>query len=166
MIALDTSAFTLVFIPHASHRVENAKERIEFLISDLHGRGERILIPTPVLAEVLVKVGAARNDVVQTLSKSSKFLIAPFDLRAAVELSLMTDVALSSGDKKGGINESWHKVTLDRQIIAIAKVNGATTIYSDDSGICAVATREGLTAYSVGNIRMPEPLQGGFWKPQ
>lgn len=166
MIAFDTSALTLAFIPHAPHSVENAKEKIEFLISDLHGRGERVLVPTPVLAEVLVKAGAARNDIVQTVSKSSNFLIAPFDLRAALELSLMTDAALSRGDKRDGIEESWHKITLDRQIIAIAKVNGATAIYSDDTGIHAVANRENLVPYSVADIKIPEAPQGEFWKEQ
>lgn len=166
MIAFDTNTLTLVFVPHAPHPVENAKERIEFLISDLNGRGERVLIPTPVLAELLVKVGAARNDIIQTLSKSSNFLIAPFDLRAALELSLMTDTALSRGDKKNGIDESWQKIILDRQIIAIAKVAGARSIYSDDDGIQTVAKREGLVAYSVADIKIPERAQGEFWKPQ
>jgi predicted nucleic acid-binding protein len=166
MIAFDTSTLTLVFVPHARHAVENAKERIEFLMSDLHGRGERVIIPTPVLSEILVRVGAARNDIVQTISKSSKFDIAPFDVRAALELSVMTDAALSRGDKKDGINESWHKVTLDRQIVAIAKVAGATCIYSDDEGVQAIARREGLTACSVGDIKIPESAQGEFWKQQ
>jgi predicted nucleic acid-binding protein len=166
MIALDTNTLTLLFVPHAPHPVQNAKERIEFLVSDLHGKGEQIVIPTPVLAELLVKGGAARNDIIQTLNKSSKFLIAPFDIRAAIELSVMTDAALSRGDKKNGIDESWHKITLDRQIVAISKVSGATVIYSDDAGIRAVAKREGLTPYSVEDIKIPQSGQEKFWKPQ
>jgi predicted nucleic acid-binding protein len=166
MIALDTNTLTLLFVPHAPHPVQNAKERIEFLISDLHGKGEQVIVPTPVLAELLVKAGNARNGIVQTLSKSSKFLIAPFDIRAAIELSAMTDAALLRGDKKNGIDESWHKVTLDRQIVAIAKVSGATAIYSDDGGIRSVAEREGLTPYSIEDIKIPESPQGEFWKPQ
>lgn len=78
----------------------------------------------------------------------------------------MTDAALSRGDKKNGIRESWHKITLDRQIVAISKVSGATAIYSDDSGIRAIAKREDLTPYSVEDIKIPESSQGKFWKPQ
>lgn len=166
MIAFDTTFLTLMLVPDAKHSIANARDRVEFLISDIHGSGERIIIPTPALSEILVRGGSARNDIIQTLTKSPKFLIAPFDVRAALELSLMTDAALTKGDKRDGAAGTWVKVTLDRQIVAISKTFGARTIYSEDRHVQAIATREGLAVCSVGDIKIPEPPQGEFWKPQ
>jgi predicted nucleic acid-binding protein len=58
--------------------------------------------------------------------------VVPFDTRAAIELAVMTRNAIDQGDKRGGVDAPWNKVKFDRQIVAIAKVAGATTIYSDD----------------------------------
>jgi hypothetical protein len=166
MIAFDTTFLTLMFVPGAKHSIADARERVEFLISDIHGTGERIIIPTPALSEILVKSGSARNNIIQTLTKSPKFLIAPFDVRAALELSLMTDAAFTRRDKREGAAGTWVKVTLDRQIVAISKTFEARAIYSEDHDVQTIATREGLTVFSVGDIKIPEPPQSGFWKAQ
>lgn len=166
MIAFDTTFLTLTFVPGAKHDIPNAKERIEFLISDLHGSGERIIVPTPALSEILVKSGTARNDIIQMLTKSPKFLVAPFDIRSALELSLMTDAALTRGNKKDGATGTWVKVTLDRQIVAISKTFEARAIYSEDHNVQAIARREGLTVLCVTDIKIPEPPQEAFWKVQ
>jgi hypothetical protein len=166
MIAFDTTFLTLMLVPGARHSIDNAKERVEFLISDIHGRGERIIIPTPALSEILVKSGAARSQIIQTLTKTPKFLVAPFDTRAALELSLMTDAAFSRKDKRDGATGTWVKVTLDRQIVAIAKTFEARAIYSEDHDVQAIARREGLDVVSVADIKIPEPPQGGFWKTE
>jgi predicted nucleic acid-binding protein len=166
MIAFDTSFLTLLFVPDAPHSITNAKQRVEFLISDIHGSGERIVIPTPALSEILVRSGSAKNDIIQTLTKSPKFLVAPFDIRSALELSIMTDAAFTKKDKRAGAEGTWVKITLDRQIVAISKTFEARAIYSEDHNVRAIATREGLATYSVEDIKIPEPSQGGFWKPQ
>jgi predicted nucleic acid-binding protein len=165
MIAFDTTFLTLMLIPSAQHEIEDARERVEFLISDIHGNGEKILIPTPALSEILIRSGNARNAIIQELTKAAKFVIAPFDLRSALELSLMSDAAISKADKKAGIKDTWAKVKFDRQIVSIAKTFGARIIYSEDHSLRATADREGLTAYGVCDIKMPK--QDGFdWRQQ
>jgi hypothetical protein len=164
MIAFDTTFLALMLIPGAKHEIENATERIEFLISDIHGSGERIIIPTPALSEILIKSGDARNDIINVLTRSSKFLIAPFDTRCALELSLMTDAALTKRDKRGGAEGTWVKVKFDRQIVAIAKTFGARLIYSEDKALRQTAQREGLPALKVADIKIPQKPQGDFWK--
>lgn len=166
MIAFDTTFLTLMFVPGARHSIGNARDRVEFLISDIHGSGDRIIVPTPALSEILVKSGPARNDIVQTLTKSPKFLIAPFDTRCALELSLMTDAAFTRKDKRDGATGTWVKITLDRQIVAISKAFEARAIYSEDHDVRAIARREGLTAFSVEDIKIPESPQGDFWRAQ
>ena len=154
--AFDTTFLTLMFVPNAPCEVDGAKERVEFLISDIHGRGDKIIVPTPALSEILIKSGKARNQIIQELTKSPHFLVAPFDVRAALELSLMSDAAFRKKDKKGGATGTWVKVKFDRQIVAIAKVFGASRIYSEDQDLRAIAEREGLSALGVADINLPE----------
>ena len=163
MISFDTTFLTLMFVPGAKHEIANAKERIEFLISEVNGAGERILIPAPAFSEVLIKSGDARNEIISVLTKSSKFLIGAFDTRCALELSLMSDAAFTRGDKRDGAAGTWTKVKFDRQIVAITKTYGARIIYTDDGAVRATAAREGLASLGVADIKIPGKIQGGFW---
>src|SRR5882724_8149483 len=162
MIAFDTTFLTLMMIPSAQHDIPNARERVEFLISDIQGSGEKILIPTPAFSEILIRTGNARNAIIQELTKAAKFLIAPFDLRSALELSLMSDAALSRAERHAGV-DTRAKVKFDRQIVAIAKTFGARAVYSEDNGLRAIATRENLPAFGVSDIKMPTKNQAGWW---
>src|SRR5947209_12459583 len=100
LVGFDTTFLALMFIPDAKCAVAQAKERVNFLVSDIHGRGDKIVVPTPALSELLVKSGRARNAIIQELSRSSRFVLAPFDVRAALELSLMTAAAFTRKDKR------------------------------------------------------------------
>ncbi|HEV2522985.1 MAG TPA: hypothetical protein VGT24_11440 [Candidatus Acidoferrales bacterium] len=159
MVGFDTTFLTLMFVPNAKHSIADAKARVEFLISDLSGRGDQILIPTPALSEILVRSGKARNAIIQKLTKNPRFVIAPFDLRSALELSVMTDAALSRSDKKGGSAATWAKVKFDRQIIAIAKVERVSCIYSEDGDIHSIGKHEGLSVLGVADITIPSGTQ-------
>jgi hypothetical protein len=68
----------------------------------------------------------------------------------------MTKHAIDNGDKKAGSKESWIKVKYDRQIAAIAKVNGTTTIYTDDGGLSKFARANGLRAIGLGELNIPD----------
>lgn len=159
MVGFDTTFLTLMFVPHAKHALADAKQRVDFLLADLNGRGDQILIPTPALSEILVKTGKARNDILQTLTKNPRFLIAPFDLRAALELAVMTDAALKTSDKREGSGATWTKVKFDRQIVAIAKVERVERIYSEDADVRSIGKREGLTVLGVEDITIPAGTQ-------
>lgn len=162
MVEFDTTFLTLMFVPGAKHPIANAKERIEFLIRDLHGRGDQIVVPTPALSEMLVKVGHARDDIIKELTKSWRFLIAPFDLRAAVELAMMTDSALTRSEKRDKLGGTWTKVKFDRQIVAIGKVLRVSRIYSEDNGVHAIGKREGIAVHRVADIEIADAAQTGF----
>ncbi|WP_154820077.1 hypothetical protein SR858_26740 [Duganella zoogloeoides] len=57
----------------------------------------------------------------------SAFIIVPFDEKAAVECAINVADALAAGDKKGAERRTLAKIKFDHQIVAIAKVNGATS---------------------------------------
>lgn len=173
MVLLDATAFSLLVNPDAQVRddpatgqpVTDAAKRFQFLRSQIEKSGNTILIPTPALAEVLVSVGDAAPAVLEILNRSGRFRIADFDTRAAVELAAMTRESVRVGDKKSGSTEPWQKVKLDRQIIAIARINQVEKIYSDDDGIRKFAALIGMEVIQTWEMPLPpEEPQGTLFQ--
>ena len=162
MVEFDTTFLTWMFVPGAKHSLADAQIRVNFLLSELSGRGDQIVVPTPALSEILIRSGKAKNAIIQELNKNPRFIVAPFDMRAAIELSLMSDAAISKGDKKHGTAATWAKVKFDRQIVAIGKVLRVSCIYSDDGDVRAIGTREGLTVSGVADITVPNSTAETF----
>lgn len=156
MVAFDSTFLTFLFIPNAPCETEHAKERVDELIGSLQGSGERIVIPSPALAELLIAVGHSRSQILHELTHSPKFLIAPFDTKAALELSLLAEtVRKSSGKKKGESGGTWAKVKFDWQIVAISKAQNVRVIYTEDSDIKKLAPIAGITARCVADLPLP-----------
>jgi predicted nucleic acid-binding protein len=163
MVVLDASILLLLLDPDArppvdpatAQPVARAKDRIDHLIAMLDGQREKIVIPTPVLSEVLVRAGDAGPAYLEELGRSARFRIAPFDIRAAVELADLTRNALDDGDKRGGSTAPWQKIKIDRQIIAIARTENVTTIFSDDDDVRRLAQPLGIQV--VGTAELPLP---------
>jgi len=59
--------------------------------------------------------------------------------------------------RKQESQSSWQlgKVKYDRQIVAIAKANGASEIYSEDPDIVKIAAPLGIKVVSVCNLSLP-----------
>ncbi len=138
--------------------VDRPKERIEYLIQKLEKAHTKVVIPTPALSEVLVRVtSATANLIVEKISKQAVFRIEPFGTRAAIEVAEMTRNAVDGGNKprKRDDAATWAKLKYDRQIVATALVVGAKTIYSDDRNIRGIAQRVGLTLVRLAELDLP-----------
>lgn len=116
---------------------------------------------------MLVHAGNDAPAILKNIQKSSVFEIADFDSLAAIEVSLMVRQAIDNGNKRGavGINCPWTKVKFDMQIIAIAKVHDATTIYTDDSDIHAHAENEHLKVIRLIDIPIPQKKMKDMQEP-
>ncbi len=132
MVAFDSTILSLLLFPDAEleqgeqgQPVEHARERVAGLIRELEAGKEQILIPTPALCEVLVTEGIDVQDALATLRSSSFIKIGDFDERAAVEVAMRLRAAIRAGDLREGLGISRSAVKFDRQIVAIALVNGA-----------------------------------------
>ena len=143
--------------PNTGLPVSDVAARFAFLEAEIQSANETILIPTPALAEVLVRLGDAGPTVLDRISRSARFKIAEFDTMAAVEVAAMTRDALRAGDKRAGSKSDWQKVKIDRQIIAIAKLRGATKIYSDDRGVALFAEALGIEVIQTWKMPLPPP---------
>lgn len=141
--------------PTTGKPVTHARTRIEHLVDLLEESSDRVLVPTPALSELLVGAALAGPDYLRIIESRSVFVVAPFDKRCAVELAEMSRSARDAGEKSGGSQEPWQKVKLDRQIVAIAKVNREQRIYSTDVGVLTFARRAGLQAFSLADIQLP-----------
>ena len=136
--------------------IDRPRDRIDHLVNELEKANSKLIIPAPALGEALVRAGAdASQKIVDELTKWSVFQIAPFDTRAAIEVAAMTRGALARGRKKGSSNATWAKVKYDRQIVAIARVAGATTIYSDDADIRALGAEARIPVKGIADLPLP-----------
>ena len=159
MVAFDASIALPLWFPGVPCSVTKAKERIDYLVSDLGKRHEKILIPTPALSELLINAGAAGAEFVNKLNKSSRFELWPFDQIAAIEVALSLNRAKKLGSKRGkhGKDVPWAKVKFDHQIVAICKCRKAQVLYSDDPGLRTFAEHCGLRV--VGLAELPLPVE-------
>lgn len=156
MVVFDASILLFVFDENTPSSVPRAKERVEYLIDCLSQAGEKIVIPTPALSECLVYAGPAGPDYLTIISKQSCFRVASFDERAAVEAAVRTYQARQRGRPKGGAPEiAKAKIKFDRQIVAVATVEGATAVYSDDAHIVGYASEAGMEAYRLADLPLP-----------
>lgn len=138
-----------------------ARERVEHLIRQLDAAGAKALIPTPVLSEVLVNAGTATSAYLDLLAKSSCLQVADFDQRAAVELAAVVRQAIADGNLRGGSGSPRQKIKVDRQIVATARVNRVSIIYSDDADVARFGQRAGMRVVTTAELPVPpERAQG------
>lgn len=141
--------------PATGAPVVEAAARVQHLIKTLRPN-DTLIVPTPVLAEMMVKAGDGGPGVLETITGLARVRIAEFGVRAAVELAAMTREAIAAGGKKAGSEKTWQAVKFDRQIVATAIVERADRIYSDDEELVAFARRAGVEAISTWELPLPE----------
>jgi hypothetical protein len=181
MIALDTTALSVLFIEGTTlfqqgtnEPIKHAKGRLDALVERISKGKERIVIPAPVLSELLVKVPPDKvSALLDQLNSSIWFRVEPFDSASAIELAMRVAKSRASGDKREGLPADipWTKVKFDRQIVAIALTSGASEIISDDGDVKAIGERWGIKVTSVAELPIPAhlvppPLLAGLEDPQ
>lgn len=139
--------------------------RLLHLIATLDRQRDVIIVPTPALSETLIGAGDAAPKYLDILNKTSRFRVAAFGERAAVEAAARHREALRVGDKKEG-SESWSKVKFDRQIVAIAKVEGAERIYSNDADIHRYGKADGLQVIRLEDLEAPPEKTPDLFDPK
>ena len=72
----------------------------------------------------------------------------------------MIDEVYTKADKQARI-KTWAKAKFDWQIVAIAKVVGATVIYSDDGDIKRIGQRFGIKTIKTDDLPLPASARQG-----
>ena len=128
------------------------RAKLDDLVAMLEKSRTKIIVPTPALTEVLIRAGKAREDILRTLTGKSAFEIAPFDVKAAMECSLLLEEAWTATEKRA-ITKT--KFKFDWQIVAIAATRQVTTIYSDDSDVSKAAARATIRVVRIDDLHLP-----------
>lgn len=147
IVVFDTSTLIFLFKPDAlgphfpgsNERVDSCQSRITYLLSELQKSKSRIVVPTPALAELLTHAGEAGPEWLRILSTSKHFRISPFDVLAAIECAELSRKRLGAGKQS---QAERRKAKFDEQIVAIAAVEAAGVIFSDDEDIRKLATNK------------------------
>lgn len=134
------------------------RAKLDELVATLEKSKTKIVIPTPALTEVLIRAGKAREEIHNALTRKSAFEIAPFDVKAAMECSLLLEEAWS-GVEKRAITKT--KFKFDWQILAIAATRRVTTIYSDDGDMAKAAVRAGIRVVRIDDLALPASAKQG-----
>lgn len=160
MIIFDSSYLVVLLHPNPApakdrenQPVSQFRERVAHLTQMMDVSNDTIGVPTPAMAEVLVRSGASRARYVSTLSDTWKFQILPFDSRAAIEAADLIAAIKSQKEKW----ETWAKIKFDIQIVSIAKAESATVIYSDDKDIENYAKRFKIRVVRICDLPLPPP---------
>jgi hypothetical protein len=159
IVAFDNTFLTLVLNPGSQpgndpstgKAVPHCQQRIEALIDRLSGGKDMIIIPTPSLAESLVRAKDVQR-VIETIKTYAAIQLAPFDAKSAVELAFITQAAKANGFQTLGTKQ---EVKFDRQIVAIAKAYGAKVLYTDDTSQTNFALQAGLTVKHTWDLDLP-----------
>ncbi|WP_322107190.1 hypothetical protein [Paraburkholderia sp. J41] len=162
MVVFDTSFLALAFDsgykapldPATGQPLTQCVERINGLIAHLNSSKQRILIPTPVLAEYLVEGGPDKDKRLQIFANSRVFSVASFDQRAAIECAMLED-GDSKKKKKLTPAETKAKVKFDRQVIAVAKAHRAHSLYTGDQKLADRANENGINAILTWEVPLP-----------
>jgi len=78
---------------------------------------------------------------------------------AAIELAAIEVEDRGMGDKRGGSTGIWTKIRFDRQIVAIARTNKASRIYSDDVDLTKFAIKLGIEVVPTWELPLPPAKQ-------
>ena len=147
--------------PATGKPVDHCRERVTYLLESLQQQNAKIIIPTPTLAEVLVRAAKGGPEFLRILSSSKHFRIVPFDERAAVEFAARQAQRIEASERAPAPTRA--KAKFDDQIMAIAAVEGATIIYSDDDDIAKLGEGR-FGVIKIAAIPLPpETAQGNLF---
>lgn len=158
VIVLDANFLVCVI---STKKPGDDEHRARYLLACAEKAHAQVIIPMPALAEYLVRADTASLPFLDQMERKAYIRMAPFDRAAAFECAQMGAAALGRADKRDGLKDSWQKVKVDRQIVAIAKVVGATLIVSSDEGVRTHAMRVGLHAMTIQELPFPEDMLQG-----
>jgi predicted nucleic acid-binding protein len=132
------------------------KERVQGLVAELEKTGATIIVGTPALSEMMVHAGVQAGQAwLQIMNASKAFKVVPFDAKSAIEVALMAGHAVKGQGGKTATVETYAKLKYDRQIVAIARTEGATVFYTDDDRQGNIAKRLGLVVRGLADCPIP-----------
>ena len=159
--AVDSNILTLLLNPIASPPVDptteqpltHCRERIETLVDRISEANGRLIVPAPVVGEISC-ICEPTHAYLESMIRFSCVEVGAFNTRCAIECADLIKAAKAEGDKKSGVKGKWQHLKIDYQIVAIAKVYGATMLYTDDKDQAVFARKAGLDVFASWEIEL------------
>lgn len=147
----------------SNEQVEFVHERLEEFIRSLDKTREDLLIPSPVLAEILVFAQDAQAKYLEIIELSNRIKIAPFGIKAAIECSILFSASYLDRKTKATLKETRARTNFDNQILSIVKAEGAEVIFTADEKLEAKAIKLGIRVQRLEDLPVPDnSKQMGF----
>lgn len=160
---LDTNILICFIQPDPPSRTERVPERVKYLLQRLDEDGISVVIPAPVLAELLLYADADERAVRAELHRIPRVEFGPFNELAAVELARVERELQSAKISRSEFIGSRSKLKFDKLIIAIALGYESPMLYTDDNNLAKISKRIGLRVTSSSQLPVPpENQQQGF----
>jgi len=158
----DTNTIVHLVHPDAPSSTDQVIARVFHLVEKLGKMNATVVIPAPVLAELLLFSNADESMIQAEIRKIGKVEIGQFDELAAIELARLERKIRPSGVSSSEFIGSRSKLKFDKLIVAIAHCYESPTLYSDDKNVVRIANRIGLNVVSSNQLPLPpeEPQQG------
>lgn len=174
-VAVDTSVLLYLIYPDASSPIDpstglpvtHCQQRIQGLLDSFEDAGDvEVIVPTPVLSELLIRVEEDHQSVISSLEGSTAVRIQEFDRKAAIENAMLRREAMKNGKKsrkkanaaQADTGNSKKEVSFDLQVISIAKAMQVATLYSDDGEMRKLAQAAGIDVLGVADLAVPTHL--------
>jgi len=161
-VGFDNTFLSILLNPHSrvpndpatGAPISDAKLRAEHLVSTLSRQKERIIIPTPAIAELLTVIGHDAKQYLNVINGKRLIEEAPFDTRCAIELAILNRTIFRADDARNHL-ETRQKIKVDRQILAILKVANVDRVYTDDHGLASRAKLCGIIPIRTHELVLP-----------
>jgi len=125
-------------------------ERFDYLLERLSAADAEIIIPAPVLAEVLSAKHKNQGTIIDLINEADNMNIIAFDARQSIEFGYLFRNTNRDSD------HSRNAFKFDLLILACAKVHGVSVIYTADKQLRRKAERMEIQAYSFQDLeRIP-----------
>ncbi len=141
--------------PESGAPIASCKERAVAAVEKLDRAGQKVILPAPAVAELLTAIGPGATKYLTIIKDLGVLEVGSFDQRCAIELATLNNNEFSSGDRKSGA-EPYQKRKVDRQIIAICKVNNVSELYTDDAGLAKSARLCGIKPVRTAELEIPQ----------
>lgn len=153
MVIWDTNILALYF----SRRLSSDDQlRMDGLVVELARKREPIGVPAQVWAEFLEAASQQEAEESVKLFKSNAFVLLSYDMRCAIETAAVARQGQAVRKITKEKKRDRQTVKVDWQIIAIAKVNRARLLLSNDGSMVAEAIRQGLHCMKISELPIPE----------
>lgn len=155
MIVVDANFLVLLLDPDAMPHLDRGRERIEFFIRELAKDKAEIVIPAPVIAEIVAGRIDRIEEIVEALLRSRYFSVQPFDAVIAIETGELIKRAQDRIPPAQRLPGWKVAMKYDAMIAATAKVRRAKAVCTDDAGLSAHLRDTDIKIIRIEDLPLP-----------